>query len=257
MGIAMGSGSPASRAVAPVVLLDSSFASLPPVLSEGRRVIANIERVANLFLTKTVYATLLALAVGVAGVAFPFVPRHLTVISGLTIGIPAFFLALAPNDRRYVPGFVGRVLRFAFPAGAVAATATFAAYTLATDMAGVSRTGARTVATITLFLVALWVLVILTRPEIPSAGARSAEASTNTPVRRGSPARALLVASMMAAFAVTLAVPALRDFFELELEDTLIVAGTVGVAAMASVALELGWQISGWVSKEPGGSDSS
>jgi cation-transporting ATPase E len=229
MGIAMGSGSAASRAVAPVVLLDSSFASLPPILAEGRRVIANVERVANLFLTKTVYATLLALAVGVAGVAFPFVPRHLTIVSSLTIGIPAFFLALAPNDRRYVPGFVGRVLRFALPTGAVAATATFAAYMLATDMADVSRIEARTVATVTLFLVALWVLAILARP--------------------ASPARTALVASMGVAFAVVLAVPWLRDFFELELAGTLILAGAVGVAAMASVALELGWQISGWVTR--------
>jgi cation-transporting ATPase E len=107
LGVAMGSGSPASRAVAPVVLLDSSFAAFPAVVGEGRRVIANIERVANLFVTKTVYATLLALAVGVAQLPFPFLPRHLTLVSSLTIGVPAFFLALAPNDRRAVPGFAG------------------------------------------------------------------------------------------------------------------------------------------------------
>src|SRR4029453_8340191 len=99
----------------------------------------NVERVANLFLTKTVYATLLALAVGVAQLPFPFLPRHLTIISSLTIGVPAFFLALAPNNRRYQPGFVGRVLRFAVPAGAVAATATFVAYILARDTAGISQ----------------------------------------------------------------------------------------------------------------------
>src|SRR4030095_5895917 len=148
LGVAMGTGAPVSRAVAPVVLLDSDFGSLPPVLGEGRRVIANVERVANLFLTKTVYATLLALAVGVAQLPFPFLPRHLTIISSLTSGVPAFFLALAPNNRRYRPGFVGRVLRFAVPAGAVAATATMAAYALARDTAGVGQTQDRTIAPI-------------------------------------------------------------------------------------------------------------
>ncbi len=122
----MGSGAPATRAVAQVVLLDGRFANMPSVVAEGRRVIANVERVANLFVTKTFYAMLLAIAIGIARWPYPFLPRHLTIVSSLTIGIPAFFLALAPNRRRYVPGFVKRVLFLAGPAGAVAAAATFA-----------------------------------------------------------------------------------------------------------------------------------
>ena len=118
LGIAMGSGAPATKAVAELVLLDGRFATLPGVVAEGRRVTANIERVANLFVTKTVWATLLAIAVGVALLPYPFLPRHLTIIDTLTIGVPSFFLALAPNPRRYLPGFIGRVLRFAIPAGA-------------------------------------------------------------------------------------------------------------------------------------------
>ncbi len=97
IGIAMGNGAPATRAVAQIVLLDGRFATMPGVVAEGRRVIANIERVANLFVTKTVYAMLLAIAVGVARWPYPFLPRHLTIVSTLTIGIPAFFLALSPN----------------------------------------------------------------------------------------------------------------------------------------------------------------
>ena len=227
LGLAMGSGSAASRAVAPAVLLDSSFASLPSMLAEGRQVIANVERVANLFLTKTVYATLLALAIGVATLPFPFLPRHLTIISSLTIGIPAFFLALAPNDRRYVPGFVSRVLRFAVPAGAVAATATFVAYILARDTAGIDQAEAQTVATVTLFLVALWVLAMLARPT--------------------SPFRATLVLTMGGAFVVALAVPQFRDFFALELPTSAMLGAAIGIAAMAGVALEFGWQAAGWV----------
>jgi cation-transporting ATPase E len=108
VGIAMGSGAAATRAVAELVLLDGRFATLPGVVAEGRRVTANIERVANLFLTKTVWAALLAVAASVALLPYPFLPRHLTIIDTLTIGIPSFFLALAPNSRRYRPGFVGR-----------------------------------------------------------------------------------------------------------------------------------------------------
>jgi len=150
IGVAMGNGAPATRAVAQIVLMDSKFATMPGVLREGRRVIANIERVANLFVTKTVYAMLLAIAVGVAGWEYPFLPRHMTVISTLTIGVPAFFLALAPNLRRYVPGFVPRVLRFAIPSGFVAAAATFGGYWAAREVGGVSLDEARTTATLVL-----------------------------------------------------------------------------------------------------------
>ncbi|HEY1738362.1 MAG TPA: HAD-IC family P-type ATPase, partial [Acidimicrobiia bacterium] len=117
IGVAMGNGAAATRAVAQLVLLDGQFGALPGVVAEGRRVIANVERVANLYITKTVYAVVFAVVVGVAGWTYPFVPRHMTVVSSLTIGIPSFFLALAPSTRRYVPGFVHRVARFTIPAG--------------------------------------------------------------------------------------------------------------------------------------------
>jgi cation-transporting P-type ATPase E len=131
IGIAMGSGAAATRAVAELVLLDGSFATLPGVVAEGRRVTANIERVANLFLTKTVWATVLAVAVGVTLLPYPFLPRHLTIIDTLAIGIPSYFLALVPNRRRYVPGFVGRVLHSAIPAGVIIAGSAFATYAVA------------------------------------------------------------------------------------------------------------------------------
>ena len=169
IGVAMGSGAPATRAVAQVVLLDGRFASMPSVVAEGRRVIANVERVANLFVTKTVYAMILAIAIGIARWPYPFLPRHLTIVSSLTIGIPAFFLAFAPNARRYVPGFVRRVVWFAGPAGVVAAAAAFGSYAIARhyDAVDVSQTAA----TITLLIVGLWVLNLLARPITPGARA--------------------------------------------------------------------------------------
>lgn len=226
MGVAMGSGSGATRGVAQLVLLDDSFASLPAVVAEGRRVIANVERVANLFVTKSVYAVLLAAAVGIAQLPFPFYPRHLTIISTLTIGIPAFFLALAPSGDRSRPGFVGRVARFAIPAGTVAAVATFSGYAIAQGEPGVRLVEERTMAVIVLFLVGLWVLVILARP------------LTTWKV-------ALLVA-MSTAFLVTLATPGIREFFDLHLPSAVVTLAGIGVAAIAIALLELGWQVIDW-----------
>lgn len=163
MGIAMGNGAPATRAIAQLVLLDNSFSHLPYVLGEGRRVIANIERVANLFLIKNVYNLVFALAVTVLALSFPFLPRHLSLISWLTIGIPAFFLALAPNSRRYTPGFLPRVLKFAIPVGLIVAGTALFAYTLTfTKTEAISQ--ASSVAAITVATIGFWVLIKLAEP---------------------------------------------------------------------------------------------
>ncbi len=163
IGVAMGSGAPATKAVAELVLLDNKFATLPGVVAEGRRVTANIERVANLFITKTVWATLLAVAAGAALMPYPFLPRHLTIIDTLAIGVPSFFLALAPNRRRYRPGFVGRVLRFTIPAGLIIAAATFSAYALARAN-GLPLAEQRTAATLVALILSLCVLALLAIP---------------------------------------------------------------------------------------------
>lgn len=163
IGIAMGNGAPATRAVARLVLLDSKFSHMPHVLGEGRRVIANIERVANLFVIKNVYNLLFALSVTVLALSFPFLPRHLSLISWLTIGIPAFFLALAPNNRRYVPGFLKRVLKFAIPIGIIVTVAAMYTYTSVLTSAD-SITIASSAAVISVVTIGLWVLACLGRP---------------------------------------------------------------------------------------------
>ncbi|MEO7518235.1 MAG: HAD-IC family P-type ATPase, partial [Acidimicrobiales bacterium] len=165
VGIAMGRGAtPAARAVAQVVVVDGDFSALPELIAEGRRVLGNVERVAKLFVTTTVYVPVIALATGVARLPFPFLPRHLTLVSGLTIGIPGLFLALSPSTSRYRPGFLSRVLAFTVPAGAVAAAASFDAYAFALIEQDVSVTEARTSATLVLLSIGLWVVVILARP---------------------------------------------------------------------------------------------
>jgi cation-transporting P-type ATPase E len=169
MGIAMGSGSSASRGVAQLVLLDNRFATLPEVLAQGRKVINNIERVANLFVTKATYALLLTAIIGIQGIEFPFLPRQLTLIGTFSIGLPGMVLALAPNTNLVRPGFLSRVARFSIPAGTVAAIATWFVYLYARD--GAEDTidphqlaDARSGATLTLLGIGLVVLVVVSRP---------------------------------------------------------------------------------------------
>ena len=166
MGIAMGSGSSASRAVAQLVLLDNQFKILPRVLKEGRRVINNIERVSNLFITKATYAVLLTALVGILGVPFPFRPKQLTLIGTFSIGLPGFFLALAPDSSLVKPGFLKRVLRYSIPAGISAAIATFVCYEIV-RRSDVLLIEARTAATATLLCLGLGILIVVSRPIKP------------------------------------------------------------------------------------------
>ena len=167
MGIAMSSGASATRAVANLVLLNNDFSTLPHVLSQSRQVINNIERVANLFVTKTVYAVLLTLLVAIAGVPFPLLPRHLTVIGTFSTGVPGFFLALSANNQRVNHGFLARVLRFSLPAGVVTSATTFVLYQAVHSIDQISLEQARTCATITLLCVSLVVLLLISRPLLP------------------------------------------------------------------------------------------
>ena len=164
LGIAMASGSSATRSVAEVVLLDNQFAHLPAVLGEGRRVVANIERVANLFIIKNVYTTILALAVTALGLVYPFLPAQMTLIGALSIGIPAFFFALAPNNQRYQPGFLRRVLGFSLPVGAVIAAAMFACYYLLIGWRNLDVAAAGTSVSVVVMAIGLAVLAKLSQP---------------------------------------------------------------------------------------------
>ncbi|HZV50737.1 MAG TPA: HAD-IC family P-type ATPase [Candidatus Dormibacteraeota bacterium] len=219
LGVTLGSASPAARAVAQVVLLDSRFAGLPAVLAEGRRVVANVERLAVLFTIKTVYAAALIVATGLAVLPFPFLPRQLTLVGAFTIGIPAFFLALAPNARRSRRGFLRRTALVSVPAGLAAAAGTFGVYWLALDLPGGNVPEARTAATYVLSTVGLWVLLVVARPLTP--------------------ARVLLVVVMVACLAATLILPLSRRTFALELPSGTVWAVGLGVVALTGLGIEL------------------
>jgi len=221
LGIAMGSGTAATKAVARVVLLDNEFGKLPQVLRYGRQVIANVERVANLFLAKTVYGIVFAIIFALLLWEFPFLPRQLTLVSTLTIGIPSFFLALAPNKRIYHPGILRRLLRYAVPTGIVAAVITIATSAALRDW--VSRDEARSIDTLALWIVAFWTLCVLTRP-----------------LDRW---RALLLAGIVATFVAVNLLPASRDFFAMHLEPGPPVVFGVVMGCLGAVAIELIYRV--------------
>ncbi|WP_197503278.1 cation-translocating P-type ATPase [Mycobacterium sp. E740] len=240
IGVAMGSGSSASRAVAQIVLLDNRFATLPYVVGEGRRVIGNIERVSNLFLTKTVYSVLLAVFVGLAGLAsrffgtdpllFPFQPIHVTIAAWFTIGIPAFILSLAPNNERAHAGFVRRVMTAALPSGLVVGIATFASYLVAyqgRQATATEQTQASTAALITLLVGAIWVLAVVARPYQWW--------------------RVALVAVSGLAYVVIFSIPLAQRVFMLDISNlkTTSIALAIGVAGAA--AIEVFWWAQGAV----------
>ena len=231
MGIAMGSGSSATRAVAQLVLLDDRFATLPRVMAEGRRVINNVERVANLFIAKATYAVLLTALVGLFGVPFPFLPKQLTLIGTISVGVPGFFLALAPDASLVRPGFLPRVLRYAAPVGAVAAAATFTAYEVV-RRSEAPLAEARTAATLTLLAISLVILLGISRPLRPW--------------------KVGLAAAMGGWYALTMAWDFPRDYFELGVPDArawLVAAvATVGGGLLVAV-------VPRWVARRRAGTD--
>ncbi|HRE00751.1 MAG TPA: hypothetical protein PLV68_05595, partial [Ilumatobacteraceae bacterium] len=191
-------------------------------------VINNIERVASLFLVKTTYALFFAIFTIVSGSAFPFLPRHLTLVGTLTIGTPAFFLALAPNDQPVRAGFLGRVLRIAIPGGLLASVSTFIAYTIArqSDLdpdPDRALAMARTTATIVLAACAILILVRVARPFAVW--------------------KIALVTIMAVFIALTMIVPFLRDFFEIVMPPSGTVVMMTVVVAITAALLPVVWRV--------------
>ncbi|QSZ50337.1 HAD-IC family P-type ATPase [Arthrobacter sp. D5-1] len=218
IGVAMNSGAAATKAVARLVLLDGKFSHLPSVVAEGRQVIANIERVSMLFLTKTAYATFLAIAFGILLLPFPFLPRQLSVTDGLTIGIPAVFLALLPNAQRYIPGFLRRSLTFAVPAG-VSVTLGLASYARLAANLQIPEAEIRTGSTLILTIIGIWILVVLSRPVTRFKG--------------------LVIGAMMIGLVLVYSVPIARDFLQFTdptLPTALLILGT-SVACIALIEI--------------------
>jgi cation-transporting P-type ATPase E len=222
LAIAQGSGSQMARAVADLVLVRGDFASVPPLVAEGRKVLRNLQRVAKLFVAKSAFATFLVLSIGLTPQAYPLLPRHLSLAAGLTIGIPAFFLALGPSEGRFrSEGFLFDVGRFAVPAGTAAGLGVLASYVFARNVAHLPLSEARTIATSVLVLVGLYLLLAL-------------EATS----RRRATAVGALAIWMLVLYALVLAAPFARHFFALDVPGA---GGIFVILAGAALAVAGLW----------------
>lgn len=221
LGIAQGSGSQMARAVADLVLVRDDFAAVPAMVEEGRKILRNLQRVTKLFVTKSALAAFLILTVGLTPTSYPFLPRHLTLASAITIGIPAFFLALAPSSGAWrTDGFLREVGRFALPAGVAAGLGVLASYLFTLNVVEMSLVGARTVATTVLILVGLYLIVVL-----------EAQGPRRSVWVLG------LVAGLLTLYGLTLASGAMRDFFALSAPGPAILAISIVGSAIAAVGL--------------------
>ncbi len=221
VGITVGSGTSAAKAVSQLVLVDGKFSTLPYVVAEGRRVLSNMERVANLFVTKTVYATFLIVLLALLEWPFLLLPRHFTLIDIFTIGVPAFFLALAPNTQRYETGFLSRLMRFSVPAGAVMAIAVVVSVLWAKGDAVITLSHMQTLATLVLTALGLYVLAAVATPIWTWRGG--------------------LVAAMGGLFIVAASLPVTRSFFALQLISVPVLLQTGVVVIAAAIVLRYVW----------------
>lgn len=218
LGIAMDTAAQATKAVSRLVLLDGRFDRMPGVVAEGRKAIANIERVSMLFLSKTTYALALSLVFGIMLWGFPFLPRQLSITDGLTIGIPAFFLALMPNATRYRAGFLKRSLAFAIPAGLIVTAGLVVQQLISSSLGDFTPEQLHSASTLTLAGIALWVLAVLARP--------------------ANLLRILVVLAMYAGLALVWAIPLSRQFFEITWLPDALIWPTLIIVAVGIVLVE-------------------
>jgi cation-transporting P-type ATPase E len=220
LAIAQGSAAQMTKAVADVVLVSGDFAALPGMVASGRQILRNIRRVTTLFVVKSVFAAFLILSIGLTPTDYPLLPRHLTIAASLTVGIPAFFLALAPSEGVWTTrGFLREVGRFAVPAGVAAGFGVLASYLVTLNVLNAGLQEARTAALTTLVTVGLYLVLALEGTH-----------------RKRAFWLGLLCAALGLVYMAILALPALRSFFAL-----VVMAPTSVVAALVGAGLSIGF----------------
>jgi magnesium-transporting ATPase (P-type) len=229
LAIAQGSGTQMARSVSDLVLISGDFAAVPQLVAEGRRALRNLQRVTKLYVTKSAFAAFLILTIGTSSDAYPLLPRHLSLAASLTIGIPTFFLALAPSSGPWrTERFVRSVARFALPAGVVLGTGLVAGYLFSLHDLDLPVADARTVALTTVVASGLYLVMAL------EAGGS----------RRRSTLVAAMCAVMGALYITALVIPATRSFFELTIPSvgmivTATLASAISVGALALCGFSL------------------
>jgi cation-transporting ATPase E len=208
LSITQGSGTQMAKAVADVVLVNGNFSAIPGMVVEGRRILRNIRRVTKLFVTKSVFAAFLIVVIGITPADYPFLPRHLTLVAALTVGVPAFFLALAPSEGPWrTEGFLRDVGRFSVPAGVAAGLGVTATYLISLNVFDLGLLQSRTAATSTLIVVGLYLVLAL-------------EATSTRRARLVG----ILCASLLAVYVAVLVLPGPRRFFDLVVPNAVALA---------------------------------
>lgn len=217
LAVAQASGAQMAKAVADVVLVSGDFAAVPGMVAEGRRILRNIQRVTKLFVAKSVFAAFLIMAIGITPAAYPLLPRHLTIAAALTVGIPAFFLALAPSEGPWrTARFLREVSRFSVPAGVAAGLGVTTTYLVSSNVFDLGLLQSRTAATSTLIVVGLYLVLAL-------------EATSTKRARLVG----LLCGLLFAVYVAVIALPGLRAFFELAVPNAAAAALVVIGSAVA------------------------
>jgi magnesium-transporting ATPase (P-type) len=237
LGIAQGSGSQMARSVADLVLVQNDFGSVPDMVVEGRKVLRNLTRVTKLFVTKSAFAVFLVVSIGLTPIAYPLLPRHLSLVASLAIGIPGFFLALAPSAGEFrIKGFLREIARFAVPAGTAAGLGVLSSYLFVYDVLAQSLKESRTVASTVLLIVGLYLILAL----------------ESTTARRGAWVGALC-AVLGAVYVLVLITPAVRHFYALAMPGPLSWLAAIAGSAIAIAGLVLtdnrfipGWALHRW-----------
>ncbi|MCD3245543.1 HAD-IC family P-type ATPase [Clostridium botulinum C] len=215
-GIAMANGSDATKAVAQLVLMKSDFQALPYVVLEGRRLINNLEKVSELFISKTVYFMILSIIFAVLLRPFPIIPIQLTLVGSISIGIPSFFLALSPNKDIIKGDFLNRVLRFSIPNGILIGISTIIMFLFGYNQ-GLSLEQCRTLALIIFGILSLFVLLKVSRP-------------LNL-------YRIAVVFSMIILFIMAFIIPFTRKIFVIRFLDLGYVFPVIGVCSVAILGM--------------------
>ena len=231
VAVALGSGSELAKGVADVVLVSESFDAIPFAIEEGRRILRNVQRVAKLFVAKSVFAATLILTVGVGGGAFPFLPRQLSLAAAITVGIPAFFLALAPAAQAPQKPFMRDVAAFAIPAGLVLGVAVLLGHGLVHTSLDRSAQESQTTSTTILVFVGLYLVLVLESGSMRRSRMRGALVP-------------LLVVVLAASYLVVLSIPVLRNAFALAAPTALpmivsIICTTFAIGALGLLGLSL------------------
>jgi len=222
LAIAQGSGVQMARSVADLVLVRSDFEVVPALVGEGRRILRNLQRVTKLFISKAAFAAFLILSIGIAPIAYPLLPRHLTLGASLAIGIPGFFLALAPSSGPFrLQGFLRGVFQFAVPAGTAVGFGVLSGYLAAYEVVNLSLVESRTVAT-TVMVVVGWYLILALEG---SGRLRGAAVFT-------------MCMALAAVYVAVLIVPFARDFFALAAPSVpiFLIAGCASAVAIGGLA---------------------